>query len=76
MFLKPQTVSELLFKSLRYHANVNMLHLTSNMLNAKKTHCVRRQPILHYLQKKIIFLREICSLAPSLTENLPRKPIA
>lgn len=36
MFLKPQTVSELLFKSLRYHANVNMLHLTSNMLNAKK----------------------------------------
>lgn len=76
MFLKPQTVSELLFKSLRYHANVNMLHLTSNMLNAKKTHCVLRQPILHYLQKKFIFLREICSLAPSLTENLPRKPIA
>lgn len=76
MFLKPQTVSELIFKSLRYHANVNMLHLTSNMLNAKKTHCVRRQPILHYLQKKFIFLREICSLAPSLTENLPRKPIA
>lgn len=76
MFLKPQTVSELLFKSLRYHANVNMLHLTSNMLNAKKPHCVRRLPILHYLQKKFIFLREICSLAPSLTENLPRKPIA
>lgn len=55
MFLKPQTVSELLFKSLRYHANVNMLHLTSNMLNAKKRHCVRRQPILHYLQNKIYF---------------------
>lgn len=58
MFLKPQTVSELLFKSLRYHANINMLHLTSNMLNAKKNHCVRRQPILHYLQKKNVFFLE------------------
>lgn len=72
MFLKPQTVSELLFKSLRYHANVNMLHLTSNMLNAKKPHCVRRQPILHYLQKKCIFLREICSLAPKSAKKTNR----
>lgn len=76
MFLKPQTVSELLFKSLRYHANVNMLHLTSNMLNAKKPTVFEDSPYYITSRKKFSFLREICSLAPSLTENLPRKPIA
>lgn len=62
MFLKPQTVSELLFKSLRYHANVNMLHLTSNMLNAKKTTVFEDSPYYITSRKKLFFLEKYAVL--------------
>lgn len=62
MFLKPQTVSELLFKSLRYHANVNMLHLTSNMLNAKKPTVFEDSPYYITSRKNLFFLEKYAVL--------------
>lgn len=62
MFLKPQTVSELLFKSLRYHANINMLHLTSNMLNAKKPLCSKTAHTTLPPEKNVFFLEKYAVL--------------
>lgn len=59
MFLKPQTVSELLFKSLRYHANVNMLHLTSNMLNASTAHTTLPPEKNLFFLEKYAFLLQV-----------------